>query len=256
MTGDLDAASAIGARAYEAATAEGRHDRAANAAFQWAMALTWSGRLDEAEECIQLHLEPVAAITDSRWLAWAQFTRAAIAIHRGNGATAIGLLDRAALRFDAERLIDGMVSVATVELVALRQVGDDEARLRRRDRLAGQVERRERGSYNYTRRHPFTMEAIALDDAEFARRHTGNHGLALRLYEEVARSPYPIHAALGHLGLATIQAERGETNDHAQTAYDIGISINARYVHAHAHRLIVASPEDSTVIAAEELFVP
>ena len=60
------------------------------------------------------------------------------------------------------------------------------------------------------------------------------------MYEETAASGHPLQSALGHLGLALIQAERREATTHAETALRLAEDIGCRLVAARARELLAA----------------
>jgi hypothetical protein len=61
---------------------------------------------------------------------------------------------------------------------------------------------------------------------------------AWTLYERTASSRYPLQASLGHLGLALIQAERGQIPGHATTAARIVSQIGSQLIAARAQELL------------------
>jgi hypothetical protein len=70
----------------------------------------------------------------------------------------------------------------------------------------------------------------------------------------VADSAYPVHAALGHLGLATVQAQRGDQPTHARIAASLGRQVDARLVIAKAEQLL--APTIRLPHTPAELFFP
>jgi hypothetical protein len=190
----------------------------------------------------------------TRWVAWADFVQAGLAIHHRQLELALQVLDAGAARFQAEGLLDGQIDMATVRLTALRLAGDDEAFHRQRTALADLLDPSNRQGIRYARGHRFTSEAIALEDAEFARVHRGDLDGAETHYRYVAASSYPIHAALGHLGLAAVQAQHGGFPSHARKAASLGRDVDARLVITKAEQLL--STSTSMPIVLDELFFP
>ncbi len=131
----------------------------------------------------------------------------------------------------------------TARLTAYRLACDDGAFKQELNGLAELMNGRHRGKRYYTSKNIFTDETILFEQAEFARVHEHELDAAWHRYERIARSAYPIHAGLGHLGLGLIEAMRGEYPEHARTAARIGGEIGLRLVTARAHRLM-ASPSD------------
>lgn len=240
----LDAAADAARTAWDSARAERHPVRIAHAAFQRTLALMWADRLDEARSCLEQDLDPYAALAANRWLAWADFIRGGLAVRDGDAGAAGIHLQRSRDRFAAEALDDGVASVL-VALLAVRRLqgadGEFAAALReveRFDRTKGKQRLR------YARKHPFMRHAVLLERAEFARVHTGDTDAALRLYGQVARSPYPLHAAQAHLGLAMLEVERGRPPEHAATALAAATRIGARRHARHARALLSAPGPD------------
>lgn len=254
MTGSLDAAAALAEQAMRQALGEHHPVRVAHAAFQRGLALVWAYRLQEADRHLHDHQRPYAALAATRWVAWADFVQAGLAIHHRQLDLALQALDAGAARFQAEGLLDGQIDMATVRLTALRLAGDDDAFQQQRTALEDLMDPSHRQGIRYARGHRFTSEAIALEDAEFARVHRGDLDAAEALYRYVAASTYPIHAALGHLGLAAVHAQRGGFPSHAQQAASLGRVVDARLVIAKAEQLLAASTR--TPIVPNELFFP
>ena len=173
ITGDLDEAADLGNRGLSRALAEQHNVRVANAALQLSMALMWAGRLAEARSVVDNQLGPYGSIAANRWVAWAAYMRAALAIHEGRAEAAKAAIqesNEAEERFAAEGLLDGVMDALMVRLAAFRLDGDDDAYLACRHALI--VRQRDgRGGTHYARRHEFTREALALEDVEFTRCH-------------------------------------------------------------------------------------
>jgi hypothetical protein len=254
MTGSLDAAAALAEQAMRQALGERHPVRVAHAAFQRGLALVWAYRLQEADQHLHDYQRPYAELAAARWVAWADFVQAGLAIHHRQLESALQALDAGAARFQAEGLLDGQIDIATVRLTALRLAGDDDAFQQQRTALEELLDPSNRQGTRYARGHRFTSEAISLEDAEFARVHRGDLDAAEAHYRYVADSRYPIHAALGHLGLAAVQTQRSGFPAHAQRAASLGRDVDARLVIAKAEQLLAASTR--TPIVPDELFFP
>lgn len=253
MTGDLDTAADTAAQALERARTENHNIRAANAAFQEAFALTWSGRLDDAEVVIDDRLRPIASVAASRWVAWADFLEASVRIHSGHTSAALDLLDQAAARFASEGLVDGRLSVELVRLTALRQARSADG-FRTCLTEVQQLMRADRGTY-YSKAHRFTQDALALEKAQFARCTDRDDATAERHLAFVLESQYPLHVALAHLGLAALDPARAEAGEHARQAADFSYRIKARRLKALADGLVEqADRADPT--PPDEIFFP
>ncbi|EGG44827.1 SIR2 family protein [Streptomyces griseoaurantiacus] len=236
----LDEAVDAGATAWTLARAEGHPVRVAHAAFQRTLALMWADRLDEARTCLEQHLEPYAALAANRWVAWADFVRGGLAVREGDAEAATAHFRRSEDRFRGEALDDGVSSVLVARLAVLRLRGPDSGF----QEALEDIERFRRTSgrqrLRYARRHRFMRHAVLLERAEFARVHTRDIDEARRLYEEVAASPYPLHAAHGHLGLAMLEAEHRHPPEHARVALAVADRIGARRHVRHARALLAA----------------
>ena len=254
MASSLDEAAEMADFAMRQARREGHPVRTANAAFQRGLSLIWAGCLDEAERHLHDRQRPYAALAATRWVAWADFTEAVLAIHRRQVEPAMRALDAGAIRFRADRLVDGQVDIDTVRLTALRLAGDDDAFERQRRRLAPGADQATREGIHYARGSRFTREAIALEDAEFARLHRLDLDAADSFFRFVAASAHPVHAALGHLGLASVEAQRGLEPTHAHPAAALGRKVDARLVVASAEALLGSTSTNPFV--PDELFFP
>jgi hypothetical protein len=58
------------------------------------------------------------------------------------------------------------------------------------------------------------------------------------MYERTAASRYPLQSALGHLGLALIQAEPGQSPSHTAEALQAAENIGCRLVAARSRELL------------------
>lgn len=248
MTGSLDAAADHASRALSLARAEGHPVRTANAALQLCYALLWAGRLDEARQAHDLALLPYAGLAATRWVAWAGVIDASLLVHEGDPHAAVASLDLAQSRFTAEALVDGLVSVLTVRLTALRQAHDDGAYRDTRRTLAVVLDGRPAGTY-HARGHTFTREAIMLEDGQFAIYHEHLTDAGRRLLSDVARSRYPLHSALGHLTAA--YAGLDIAAGHAHQALRLAEQVGAREVADRARRLLAGQ-----AVPPIEMFFP
>lgn len=233
VTGSLDEAAATAEKAFRRARREEHAVRAAHAAFQKANALLWAERIDEASHCLRYELQPFAVNASNRWVAWAEFIAACIAVREADATGALSLFALSDTRFGAEALIDGRIGVGVARLTAHRLVGDEEGFIAELRSLSDLIRGRQRGQRYYARRNRFTAEAIRIERAEFARVREELRE-AHRLYREIAKSSYPLHAALGELGLAMIEA-RDRRAEHAR---EIADSIGARLVSRRATELL------------------
>lgn len=259
ITGSLDEAATTAAVARGRAREERHEVRLAHAAFQEALALLWAHRLDDVRDRLKNYLLEYAPLAGNRWMAWANFVDAGVAVHaanagdalNGHGDEALKKYEIARMRFAAEGLLDGVVSVETGQLAVYRLTGDAvvyEAALTRLRELhrggksQGEEDRdEEKSRIYYTRRNDFTDEAILNDEAEFHRCVRHDLDKAWRMYQRTAASKYPLQRALGHLGLALIQAERGKSSSHAVAALREAEETGCRLV-ANRSRELLAQP--------------
>ncbi|WP_305785574.1 SIR2 family protein [Symbioplanes lichenis] len=234
ITGDLDAAAETAAEAHRRALRETNDVRVAHAAYQRAQALLWAERLAECRLCLDEELRPAAGLAAARWVAWADFIEAGIALHEGNAREAARHYELARLRFEGEGSIDGQVSVQTALLALCRMTdpGRFAATLATLETIRA-AKTAQTATY-FTRGHPFTDEAVLVERAEHARVHEGDLAHAARLYGQVAGSRYPLQRSLGLLGAGMIAVERGTDRGALTRARDLAGRIGARLVTQHA----------------------
>jgi len=247
ITGSLTEAAEAAQAARKQARAEQHPVRAANAAFQECLALLWAERLAEARECLENYLRPYAELAATRWVAWADFVAGGLAVHHGQAQEALQHYQAAEIRFRAEGLLDGVVSVRTARLTAHRLLGDSAAY---RAELADVTEPSpDSGTHQryYTRGSTFTTDSIDNDRAEFERCLSQDHNAAWDLYERTAASRYPLQASLGHLGLALLQAGRGDSPTHAHPAAGLARRIGSQLIAGRARQLL-ASPRPADAL--------
>jgi len=238
--GSLDQAAQTADAARRQALKEEHPVRAAHAAFQQCLALLWAERVTEADRCLTDYLSPYAALAASRWVAWAGFIGGGLAVRRHDPAEAHARFAAATTRFQAEALLDGVVSVKIAGLAAMRLSGDGARYLQEADHVMRLSRHGSRGLRYYTRNNAFTAEAIDIDRAEYARASQHDLSAAWTLYTRAASSRYPLHAGLGHLGLALIETERGQPSRHAEIATRIASRTRCRLVAQRARELTAA----------------
>jgi SIR2-like domain len=86
------------------------------AIFHWCHSLVWAGRYEELWSALQSYFRPIAMITDSRWMAWADYIESCLFLAddgRRDVKRALALLDNAIARFAAEAHDTGLVDVRT-----------------------------------------------------------------------------------------------------------------------------------------------
>lgn len=242
ITGSLDEAARIAAEGRHRAVVEHHPILVAHASFQECLALLWAERVEEARLCLHDRLRPTAAVAASRWVAWADFIAGCLAVRDHQPAEALVAFDLSQSRFRAEGLLDGVTSVLTARLAVLRQQRDHAGFDATLARMTGLQTARGNGQRYYSRGHRFTVEAILVERAEFSRVHAHDLDEAWRLYRIVAASRYPLHAALGQLGLGMIECEKGVEPHYAAVAYDIATRIGARLIASRAASALAAEP--------------
>lgn len=193
--------------ALHRAHAEHHSVRIAHAAYQRAQALVWAEDLDRARRCLADELVPYAPLAANRWVAWAEFLEAALLIRSDAGTVDIdrqisAQLDNARARFGAEALVDGLISVDTVRLTATRRTGAVDGFLERLDEVRKLIRAGTPQSWFYARRHPFSLEAVEFEAAEYWRVHRDDPRAAAATYKMLASSRFPLHQSLGELGCA------------------------------------------------------
>jgi hypothetical protein len=238
VTGSLDKAASVASEARRKAAKEEHEVRLAHAAFQECLALLWADRLDEVRTCLDSYLLEYARLAGNRWTAWADFVEAGWEVRSGRGDEALRKYDEAELRFWAEGLLDGVVSVETARLAAYRLTGRTAEYA---EALAGLTTDSRGGPATvryYTRGNDFTAESILNDHAEFTRCTGRDPGAAHAMYERTSASVYPLQSALGHLGLALVQAGRGQSPCHAEEALKTAERIGCRLVADRSRELL------------------
>ncbi|MEO6504284.1 MAG: SIR2 family protein [Jatrophihabitantaceae bacterium] len=241
VAGSLDDAVATARRAYERALTEHHLVRIAHAAYQECQALVWADRSDEAWEALENHLRPHAPLAASRWVAWADFVQSALLVRRGDVNGSRRYVERATRGFAAEGLVDGIVSAQMVLPTVARRAGDDAGFVTAVLAVREQMTPASDITY-YTRGHPFTDQAIMLEEAEFARTHTRDAAQATELFTMLASSAYPLQAAFGQLGLAMVAADNIVQRRLAEQALEAGAKIGQRLVINRAELLLTGDP--------------
>jgi hypothetical protein len=252
IMGSLDEAAATATRAYEQALTEGHRIRIAHAAYQECQALVWADRSDDAWVALENHLRPHAPLAVSRWVAWADFIQAALLVRRGDVDGSRRYVNRSTRGFAAEALADGMVSAQMILPTVARRDRDD-ARFEDALRdIRDQMTRKGDITY-YTRGHPYTAQALSLEEAEFARTHSGDLVRARELFATLAGSVYPLHAAFGLLGLALTEDDQAAAGlmrrNLAERALRAGRVVGQRVIVERAELLLAEDP-----VATNEIF--
>lgn len=241
VAGSLDDAVATARRAYERALTEHHLVRIAHAAYQECQALVWADRTDEAWEALENHLRPHAPLAASRWVAWADFVQSAVLVRRGDVDGSRRYVERATRGFAAEGLADGIVSAQMVLPTVARRAGDDAGFVAAVQAVRKHMTPTANITY-YTRGHPFTDQAIMLEEAEFARTHTRDSAKATELFTMLATSVYPLQAAFGRLGLAMTASDSVVRHRLAEQALEAGARVGQRLVIDRAELLLAGNP--------------
>ena len=237
-TGSLTEAAETARIARQRAREEKHPVRAAHAAFQEGLALLWAERLEDTRACLDRYVRPYAEQAASRWVAWADFLEGGLAVHNHEAGQALESYQAAETRFQAEILRDGVVSVKTARLTAHRLLGDSAAYGTELEEVIQLSSGGRDGERYYTRGSAFTAESIDNDHAEFLRCGRRDLAAAWTLYQRTSASRYPLQACLGHLGLALIQAGRGQAPSHAGPAARIADEIDSRLIATRARELL------------------
>jgi hypothetical protein len=206
FAGDLTIAIRKAKEAEAAARdADGAIDELAHALFEQAFAYTWVGRYDEARQSLKELFSGVDGLAGIRWVAWAYWHHACLAIYANDQRTALLDLDRSYALFLSDQLPAGQVAALTVRLTAARLGGDDD--LFRNTLSAVQAMRGTRGWTNYT------DASINQERVEWHRRNK-DLAAAARLNELVvaASSDEPVHLGMGLITRAELERARGEDN--------------------------------------------
>jgi hypothetical protein len=241
ITGSLDEAAALAEEAAKRAKREEHAVRIAHASYQWCQALVWAGRIEEAHKCLDTWLLPHAPIAASRWVAWANFISGCLLVREGEPSLAIAEFEHGEARFRAEVLIDGLVSIQTARLTALRQLGSDADFERERGVAIERLAARHRRETYYARGHAFTREGLDLEQGEYERMHLKQPSAARETYQRVASSAYPIHGSQAHLGLAMVASSDQDCQAEARRALTVAQQIGSRAIADRAKSVIAGT---------------
>jgi hypothetical protein len=166
-----------------------------NAAFHWCHGLLWAGRYAELRSALDDEFRPLAGITNTRWMAWADYIEACLLIADPNlrhgdehAAAVMDLLDAAEQRFTSEANWSGLVDIRTVRLTALRQQCAVEAYVQAAAALADEDHRKPM--------KVFAAQAVMLELAQMLAYHLNDRDSALGIVEPLRQSSFPVHATL------------------------------------------------------------
>ncbi len=227
FTGDLAAAidNADAVREVESQTSH--VDMLAHALFELTFAYTWAGDLDAADRTLRGFYGGVDALANVRWIAWATWQRACLAVYDNRPNDARADLVKAYDLFRSDGLAAGAAAALTVQLTSLRLLDDEAEREQVKHELSSL-----RNAMGWT---SYTDTSIDLEEAEWARTHD-DLSCAKTLYRGVieASANRPVQQSLALLGYAEIQ--RAEGRDNAATADRVRQNLRGRrirYVEAH-----------------------
>ncbi|AQA01375.1 hypothetical protein BVC93_01795 [Mycobacterium sp. MS1601] len=179
------------------------------AAFHWCHSLVWAGRFSELRWAFESYFKPIAMITDSRWMAWADYIESCLMLADSGErdvAQALERLDSAITRFAAEGHRTGLVDVRTVQLTALRLVGD----IGRYTAAASFLQYEDRTDPL----KPFGRQALILELAQALAYKCDGVDLARRIVEPLCHSIFPVHAAVAY-----VLCGQWETDEAGSTEY-------------------------------------
>lgn len=243
-TGDLDEAAELARTALERARMEGHEHRAVSAAFQHVIALMWAGRITESRLAWRSELVPLAEISANRWVAWSDFLDASLLIHERAPGALMGRLARCTTRFRTDGLFDGVVAAQQVRITALRLRGDMADYVRETSNLERMVQAGPQTGRYYTRRHSSGAEAAQLERGWYLLFHASDASAAELAFRQAAVSPYPVHQAQAHLGLASALTGT-QRNEAARAALAIATDISAGLVSRAARGILAgAAPQE------------
>jgi hypothetical protein len=101
---------------------------------------------------------------------------------------------------------------------------------------------------SYARHNPFTLERIAIEEAEFARCHTHDLAKALDNFGRVASSRFPLNRALGLFGLMALENEHQTQVGLAIRATETAQAIGARLVQRRAEEFLAGDTSATRAI--------
>lgn len=203
--GRLREAVDVGAEAVERGRDEGHPARLVHAVYQYTVALTVAGRMEEAEESLRRDLRGLAELTNSRWLAWAHYIAANLALLRGSPQTALNDFSTAEALFRLESLHDAVRSTLENRLIANRLARDVAgftttlAQLR-----ALSNDQTLSNGWRYVRRPTFGRGCVRFEEGELARVVLNNDREAAVHYRQLRHSRHKLLQTLGLLGEAAL----------------------------------------------------
>ncbi len=202
IEGKLDEALQHARTAYDSARDARQVNEAAHAVFEIAYSTMWQGDLDGAAAALGEFFDGLDALASIRWVGWALFLQACIAIYKDDPDAGLRYLAPAAESFDADHLPSAVVSCDTVKLTAARLAGDD--------RLFEQTAHRLEDWQAVPGTTAFTGAAIDIELAEHHRTHSRpDQARAIydRLRADQTASPY--HRCLALAGAAELDRQEG-----------------------------------------------
>jgi tetratricopeptide (TPR) repeat protein len=204
-TGDLQDALEKAGRCEILAREHDSVDELAHALFETAFASIWAGDFVEAQSILRELFSGVDALAGVRWVAWALWQHACLAIYDNRATDALKDLAESYSLFGSDNLPAGQVAALTVQLTAARLVGND-ALFKQTERQIDQL----RGTPGWT---PFTDASIDHERAEWLRIR-GELDVCSRLNDRVISTSqgYPVHLGLALLRRAEIERAMGQDN--------------------------------------------
>ncbi|MFL0243508.1 SIR2 family protein [Mycobacterium sp. SMC-18] len=168
-----------------------------NAALHWCHALLWAGHYPDVRAALDDHFRPLANITNTRWMAWADYIEACLLIASappGFDATRMDavtdLLDAADDRFRAEANQSGVADILTVRLTALRQHQQIPNYVRAANLL--------RELHQLEPMAHFAAQAATIELAQMYSYHLHDRRRGLELVKRLRHSRFPVHSSLAY----------------------------------------------------------
>jgi len=205
FTGDIATALEKADRCEALARESGSVDELAHALFEQTFCYTWAGDFERAHQLLRELFSGVDSLAGVRWIAWALWQHACLAIYENRPKVAQDDLAQAYALFGSDQLLAGQVAVLTVRLDLARLI-DDEALYDQSTELLGRL----KGSLGWT---SYTETSICLERAEWLRVHGDERHARILNDQALAGSPdYPLHLALALLQRAELERSAGKDN--------------------------------------------
>ncbi|MEW1881067.1 SIR2 family protein [Rhodococcus sp. NPDC080181] len=196
-----------------------RESRSTNSAvrcgaiFHWCHSLLWAGRFGELRTVFEGYFRPIAMITDTRWMAWADFIESCLLLADKDNrdvARALTRLESAIGRFSAEGNRTALVSLRTVQLTAMRLRNDTAGYVA----LAKSLEIENRTAPMAT----FGRQALILELAQGLAYRLDGTEQARQAVDLLCESQFPVHAVVASALRGQLEPNAGRSEKYLRRA--------------------------------------